>query len=435
MTNIVINIEHVSKEYQLGVIGYGTLMHDLQSMWARWRGKDDPNQRLDAAHSTGSRRFLALDDVSFHVQAGETLGIIGVNGAGKSTLLKILSRITVPSNGRIIFSGRIASLLEVGTGFHTELTGRENIFLNGAILGMTRREILRKFDQIVDFSGVERFLDTPVKRYSSGMYVRLAFAVAAHLDAEILLVDEVLAVGDTEFQKKCLGRMRDVTKNEGRTVLFVSHNMETINRLCNRIVLLEHGRVQLDTNNVSEAINRYSGTLLRSGELYQWINADKCYHDSLFTPVRICLTDSQHNILTGLIHPDDEVYVVIEGTVEEPDSDLGVGYVLFTENGVALFTTSQLDTMFEKVSCPAAGSVTFTSKLPTHWLHTGTYTLALYVHQYRVRNLIDPNEQTIRITFQVEGVPGHSPYWEQPRQGYLAPVISWTITSPQMNAD
>ncbi|MDR2439749.1 MAG: ATP-binding cassette domain-containing protein [Planctomycetaceae bacterium] len=428
MANIVINIEHISKEYQLGVIGYGTLMHDLQSMWARWRGKEDPNQRLDTNHSIGSRRFLALDNVSFSVQAGETLGIIGVNGAGKSTLLKILSRITVPSSGRIIFRGRIASLLEVGTGFHTELTGRENIFMNGAILGMTRREILRKFDQIVDFSEIERFLDTPVKRYSSGMYVRLAFAVAAHLDAEILLLDEVLAVGDAEFQRKCLSRMRDVTQNEGRTVLFVSHNMEAIHRLCNRLVLLEHGKVQLDTRNVSEAINRYCGTVLRSGEPYQWTNTDKSYHDPLFTPVRICLTDAQHNILTGSIHPNDEVYVVIEGTVQEPDSDLGVGYVLFTEHGIALFTTSQLDMTSEKVLSPAAGLVTFASKLPTHWLHTGTYTLALHVHQYRVRNLIDSNEQTIRITFQVEGIPGNSPYWEQPRQGYLAPVIPWTIT-------
>ncbi|MDR2116812.1 MAG: ABC transporter ATP-binding protein [Planctomycetaceae bacterium] len=429
MTDIVINIEHVSKEYQLGVIGYGTLMHDLQSMWARWRGKDDPNQRLDANNSMNFGRFLALDDVSFQVRAGETLGIIGVNGAGKSTLLKILSRITTPSRGRMIFRGRIASLLEVGTGFHTELTGRENIFMNGAILGMTRREIRRKFDQIVDFSGVERFLDTPVKRYSSGMYVRLAFAVAAHLDAEILLVDEVLAVGDAEFQRKCLGRMRDVTQNEGRTVLFVSHNMETVQRLCNRIILLEHGKVQLDTNNVSEAFNRYNGTVLRSGELYQWTNADCCYCDCLFTPVRVCLTDSQRNILTGAIHPEDDVYVVIEGMIEKPDSNLGVGYVLFTENGIALFTTSQHDTNFEEGACLVSGLVTFTSKLPNYWLHTGTYTLSLYVHQYRVRNLIDPNEQTIRITFRVEGIPGHSPYWEHSRLGYLAPIIPWTITA------
>jgi lipopolysaccharide transport system ATP-binding protein len=432
MTGIVINIERVSKEYRLGVIGYGTLMHDLQSMWARWRGKEDPNQRIDANQSIRpirQERFLALDNVSFQVKSRETLGIIGANGAGKSTLLKILSRITAPSSGRMIFSGRIASLLEVGTGFHGELTGRENIFMNGAILGMTRREILRKFDQIVDFSGIERFLDTPVKRYSSGMYVRLAFAVAAHLDAEILLVDEVLAVGDAEFQRKCLGRMRDATQNEGRTVLFVSHNMDAIRRLCNRIVVLEHGSVQLDTDNVSEAINRYSGTVLRSGEPYQWTNDDQCYHDSLFTPIQIRLTDAQHNTLTESIRPEDEVYVVIEGTIEQPDNDLGVGYVLFTEDGIALFTTTQHDTICEKVSCPVAGSVTFTSKLPTHWLHAGVYTLSLYVHQYRVRNLVDPSGQTIRITFRVEGVPGNSPYWEQPRLGLLAPVITWTVTS------
>ncbi|MDR0335635.1 MAG: ATP-binding cassette domain-containing protein [Planctomycetaceae bacterium] len=429
MTDIVIQIEHVSKEYQLGVLGYGTLMHNLQSAWARWRGKEDPNQPIHADQSTRFQRFLALDDVSFQVKAGETLGLIGGNGAGKSTLLKILSRITAPSRGQMIVTGRIASLLEVGTGFHTELTGRENIFLNGAILGMTRREILRQFDQIVDFSGVERFLDTPVKRYSSGMYVRLAFAVAAHLDAEILLVDEVLAVGDAAFQRKCLGRMQDATQNEGRTVLFVSHNMEAIHRLCNRIVLLEHGKVQLETNNVTEAITRYSGAALRSGKPCLWINEHQKYRDSLFTPSRIRLTNNQHETLTETIHPNHEVYVVIEGIIEKPDPNLGVGYVLFSENGTALFTTTQHDMISEKVSSPVVGSVTFTSKLPTHCLHTGIYTLSLYVHQYRVRNLIDPGGQTISVTFRVEGVPGCSPYWEQPRWGHFAPVIPWTVTS------
>ncbi|MDR1963563.1 MAG: ATP-binding cassette domain-containing protein [Planctomycetaceae bacterium] len=422
-----IHIEHVSKEYRLGVIGHGTLMHDLQSWWARWRGLEDPNQRLDAVKVKGRDRFLALNDVSFQVQNGETLGIIGTNGAGKSTLLKILSRITAPSVGRMTFKGRIASLLEVGTGFHSELTGRENIFMNGAILGMRRWEILRKFDQIVDFSGVERFLDTPVKRYSSGMSVRLAFAVAAHLDAEILLVDEVLAVGDAEFQRKCLGRMQDATQNEGRTVLFVSHNMEAIRRLCRRVVLLDHGTMQLDTDNVSEAINGYL-SVSRAEANAEWINEDKLAHDPLFTPCRFRLADAQHKTLTVPIHPGDDVDVVIEGTIEEPSSQLGVGYVLFAEDGTPLFTTSQHDTNFENVLSLVPGLVTFRTKLPTHWLHTGVYTLALWVYQHRVRHLVNPGEQTIRITFRVEGVPGNSPYWDQPRMGYLAPVIAWTIT-------
>jgi lipopolysaccharide transport system ATP-binding protein len=227
------------------VIGTGTLSRDLNRWWARVRKQPDPYTRIgqqDAFARIGES-ILALDDVSFTVQQGEALGIIGRNGAGKSTLLKILSRVTAPTSGVVKVRGRIGSLLEVGTGFHPELTGRENVYLNGAILGMRKEEVTRKFDEIVDFSGVEKFIDTPVKRYSSGMYVRLAFAVAAHLDPEILIVDEVLAVGDAEFQKKCLGKMGDVA-GEGRTVLFVSHNMGAIERLCPRTILLTQGQIQ-----------------------------------------------------------------------------------------------------------------------------------------------------------------------------------------------
>ncbi len=248
MGQLAIEIESVSKEYRLGIIGHGMLYKDLQSWWARTRGKEDPNAMVGSqqpAGTPGNDRFLALDNVSMEVKQGDTVGIIGRNGAGKSTLLKILSRVTAPTRGVIRLNGRVASLLEVGTGFHSELTGRENVFLNGAILGMNRDEIGRKFDEIVNFSGVERFIDTPVKRYSSGMLVRLAFAVAAHLEPEILLVDEVLAVGDAEFQKKCLGKMGEVAK-EGRTVLFVSHNMTAIRSLCARAVLLDRGRIVVD---------------------------------------------------------------------------------------------------------------------------------------------------------------------------------------------
>ena len=257
MDEIAIKIEHVSKEYRLGAIGGGTLRGDLQSLMARIRGKEDPNSKIgsDVAAHMGEK-FLALDDVSFTVKKGEALGIIGHNGAGKSTLLKLLSRVTAPTKGMISYNGRITSMLEVGTGFHPELTGRENVYMNGAILGMTKAEINRKFDQIVEFAEMEKFIDTPVKRYSSGMYVKLAFAVAAHLDSEIMVMDEVLAVGDMKFQQKCLGKMGDAANSEGRTVLYVSHNMNTIRQLCTRCIVLDHGKLVYD-GDVEKAIDIY----------------------------------------------------------------------------------------------------------------------------------------------------------------------------------
>jgi len=257
----VISVEHLTKEYRLGQIGTGTLSRDLNVWWAKVRGKPNPMLRLgetDHGNRDGETIF-ALKDVSFTVEQGDALGIIGRNGAGKSTLLKILSRVTAPTNGRVRVKGRIASLLEVGTGFHPDLTGRENIYLNGAILGMTRQEVRRKLDEIVDFAEIKQFIDTPVKRYSSGMYVRLAFAVAAHLDPEILVVDEVLAVGDAEFQNKCLGKMGDVAKG-GRTVLFVSHNMASIRLLCNKGILLTNGKLVF-YGNIASTINKYSKAL------------------------------------------------------------------------------------------------------------------------------------------------------------------------------
>lgn len=256
MSEVVIKFDHVSKEYRLGAIGGGTLKGDLQSFMARIRGKEDPNSMIGSKTVTGNQRFLALDDISFEVHKGEALGIIGHNGAGKSTLLKLLSRVTAPSNGTISYNGRIASMLEVGTGFHPELTGRENVYMNGAILGMTKAEISRKFDEIVRFAEMEQFIDTPVKRYSSGMYVKLAFSVAAHLDSEIMIMDEVLAVGDMKFQQKCLGRMGNAANEEGRTVLYVSHNMNTIRQLCTRCIVLDHGRIIFD-GDVETAIEVY----------------------------------------------------------------------------------------------------------------------------------------------------------------------------------
>lgn len=244
---ISIKVENLGKQYRLGQVGTGTISHDLNRWWHLALGKEDPYLKIGEANDRSTKGtsdvVWALKDINFEVKQGEVLGIIGKNGAGKSTLLKILSRVTGPTVGDIRVKGRIASLLEVGTGFHPELTGRENIFLNGAVLGMSKREIRSKFDEIVDFSGVERYVDTPVKRYSSGMYVRLAFAVAAHLEPEILVVDEVLAVGDAEFQKKAIGKMQDVSKGEGRTVLFVSHNMTSIRSLCNRVLMLDKGTI------------------------------------------------------------------------------------------------------------------------------------------------------------------------------------------------
>lgn len=255
-----IKVENLSKQYRLGNIGTGWLAHDVNRWWHKLLGKDDPyllvSETNDRTKKGASEYVWSLKNINFSVRKGEVLGIIGRNGAGKSTLLKILSRTTAPTTGNVKIRGRVASLLEVGTGFHPELTGRENIFLNGAILGMTKKEIKSKFDEIVDFSGVERYIDTPVKRYSSGMYVRLAFAVAAHLESEILIVDEVLAVGDAEFQKKCLGRMRDVSIKDGRTVLFVSHNMGAIRGLCSRAMLLETGQMKT-AGSVEDVVSLY----------------------------------------------------------------------------------------------------------------------------------------------------------------------------------
>ena len=256
---LMIRVKDVKKQYRLGQIGGGTLRGDLQSWWARKRGKEDPNTLIGTDQRLIGTTFMALNGVSFTVNKGEAVGIIGSNGAGKSTLLKLLTHVTAPTEGDIDLYGRVASMLEVGTGFHPEMTGRENVYLNGAILGMTRAEIDAKMDEIIEFSEVRDFIDTPVKRYSSGMFVKLAFAVAAHLDSEIMVMDEVLAVGDMKFQQKCLGKMSDVADQDGRTVLYVSHNMSTIRQLCSRCVVLDKGKVIFD-GDVEQAIAVYMDT-------------------------------------------------------------------------------------------------------------------------------------------------------------------------------
>lgn len=256
MEELAIRVEHVSKEYRLGAIGGATLKGEIQSKLAKIFNKEDPNLKIGEKSHSKNERFLALNDMSFDIRKGETVGVIGRNGAGKSTILKLICRVTAPTKGNIYLNGRITSMLEVGTGFHPELTGRENVYLNGAILGMNRAEIDRKFDEIVEFSEVGQFIDTPVKRYSSGMKVKLAFAVASHLDSEIMIMDEVLAVGDVAFQNKCIDRMKKVAEEEGRTILYVSHNMATVKNLCSRCIVLSHGRVVFE-GETDEAIAVY----------------------------------------------------------------------------------------------------------------------------------------------------------------------------------
>lgn len=274
--NCVIKTEGLCKEYRLGVIGSGTLRHDLQSWYAKKRGRPDPNKRIGTREFEDGETFLALDDINLEIDRGERVGIIGANGAGKSTLLKLLSRVTSPTSGSFAFRGRIASMLEVGTGFHAELTGRENIYLNGAILGMSTAEVDAKIDDIIAFSECEKFIDTPVKRYSSGMFVKLAFSVAAHLNAEILIMDEVLAVGDMKFQRKCLAKMRELAMEESRTILYVSHNMDTIQELCSRCIVLEKGRVVYD-GEVEEAVKQYLGG--ENDEFFSYEYTDDIHKD------------------------------------------------------------------------------------------------------------------------------------------------------------
>lgn len=348
MPETVIKVESLSKQYRYGVIGHGTLYKDLQSWWARVRGREDPNVRItsDIGPGLDGEWFWALRDISFEVRQGEVLGIIGRNGAGKSTLLKILSRVTTPTRGVAKIRGRVASLLEIGTGFHPELTGRENIYLNGAILGMTKAETERKFDEIVDFSGLEKFIDTPVKRYSSGMYVRLAFAVAAHLEPEILLVDEVLAVGDVEFQKKCLGKMGEVARG-GRTVLFVSHNMAAIRNLCSRAILIDKGELILDAL-AEKTIARYLAQNLLEGAIAS-AEEIEAQMEGLIRKKRpfirfreIALLD-ESGCPRKSFHSDEDIIVSIDFECLQTVHDLFIAINVVDENAIPVLETHNLD--------------------------------------------------------------------------------------------
>ena len=333
MSDVVIRAENVYKEYNLGTIGYGTLYQDLQSWWARVRGKDDPNAPMSLSGKKDYKhgKFYALSDVSFDINRGDLVGIIGRNGAGKSTLLKILSRITTPTKGQIKVKGRIASLLEVGTGFHAELTGRENIYLNGTILGMKKREIDRKLDEIVAFAGIEEFIDTPVKRYSSGMYVRLAFSVAAHLDSDILILDEVLAVGDAEFQKKCLGKMDDVAKNQGRTVLFVSHNMGAVRSLCSCGFILNKGKLE-SFGNIQSVVAKYISYNESS------YSEDLLSHPNREKGMDKLLVRFYHKCKTDKIYYNEPITFYLEYDFKQEIINPEFCIIFFTNDGHKLFT-------------------------------------------------------------------------------------------------
>lgn len=337
MSNTVIKIEELGKLYRLGEVGTGTLSHDLNRWIAKITRKEDPFAKIGEVNDRtvkGKTDYVwALKDINFEVQQGEALGIIGRNGAGKSTLLKILSKVTTPTKGNIKVKGRIASLLEVGTGFHPELTGRENIFLNGAILGMTKREIKKKFDEIVDFSGVGRYVDTPVKRYSSGMYVRLAFAVAAHLDPDILIIDEVLAVGDIEFQKKCLGKLQDVSSKEGRTVLFVSHNMVAVEALTDRALVMENGSVNfVGATNI--AVESYFSQLSQKARIDLQQRTDR-RGNGKFIFTRAWIENSKGNQIEEFVSGDD-ISFCVEYETKETVNDIQMAFGIYSYNEIQI---------------------------------------------------------------------------------------------------
>jgi lipopolysaccharide transport system ATP-binding protein len=370
--------------------------------------------------------FWALSDVSFDVKQGERVGIIGRNGAGKSTLLKILSRITEPTTGRVSIKGRIASLLEVGTGFHPELTGRENIYLNGAILGMSKAEIRKNFDAIVDFAGVEQFLDTPVKHYSSGMYVRLAFAVAAHLDTEILLVDEVLAVGDAEFQKKCMGKMDEVSHKEGRTILFVSHNMGAIRQISNRILFLQAGKIHLDTSDVLNGIESYSNVNKEREMKLIWYNTNKEKVNPWFTLLHWGLYDVEGHILSRAIDRHESLQIRFYGETQERNSSLAVGYALLSSEDSLIYISTFVDNINVM---PKIGTICcFASEIPTQILNATRYKVSpmVFLHNLEwIWNL----ENSPQLEFEIAPpLEKSNVFLATKRIGLIAPLLPWNLT-------
>ncbi|RZV60637.1 MAG: ABC transporter ATP-binding protein [Flavobacteriaceae bacterium] len=418
--DVMLKVENVSKQYRLGLVGTGTLSHDLNRWWHLIRGKEDPYLQVGEANvraTKGSSEYVwALKDISFEVKKGEVLGIIGKNGAGKSTLLKILSKVTGPTSGIIKTRGRIASLLEVGTGFHPELTGRENIYLNGAILGMTKKEINSKIDEIVEFSGCERYIDTPVKRYSSGMTVRLAFAVAAHLEPEILVIDEVLAVGDAEFQKKAIGKMQDISKGEGRTVLFVSHNMAAVETLCSRVIILKDGEFYSE-GKPTEAINSYLNLNSTSQRFIDAQNSNEKkgneHIEILYASVENASTSDKKDVLD--VSSNIDIRLRIKNLTSE--ERINVGYDLKNLKGEIVFGSGG------KFNCALGKSTELVCRIPADFLNDDVYQIHAYFHSDSMVGLFSDSEL---LTFEVKDVKRESGYLGKVN-GIVRPKLDWTI--------
>jgi lipopolysaccharide transport system ATP-binding protein len=419
MSDIAIKVEDLSKQYRLGDIGTGSISHDINRWWHRMRGREDPYLKIgeenDRTRKGNSEYVWALRDVNFEVHQGGVLGIIGRNGAGKSTLLKILSKVTQPTKGHVKIKGRIASLLEVGTGFHPELSGRENIFLNGAILGMTKSEVKTKFDEIVDFAGVERYIDTPVKRYSSGMYVRLAFAVAAHLEPDILIVDEVLAVGDSEFQKKCLGKMQDVSQRSGRTVLFVSHNMVAIKNLCKEVVYLNQGRVR-SVGQTEGIISQYLGEGVQSG-MAQRFDDPETAPGNEFVRIRrfeVCPELADH---LDPITVETPIAIRFEFWNFVPDKEINLSLVLNTATEECVFNVGTGAKYLDK------GLHSGVCHIPGNLLNDGIYKVSMMIVGERSYSLFYYENQ---ISFEVNenrDVSG----WHGKWIGFIRPKLEFDL--------
>ena len=417
---LALKAENISKQYRLGQVGTGSLSHDLNRFWHQIRGKEDPYLKIgdsnDRTQKGNSDYVWSLRDIDFEIEQGDAVGIIGRNGAGKSTLLKLLSKVTKPTTGKILTNGRIASLLEVGTGFHPEMTGRENVFLNGAILGMTRKEITRKFDEIVDFSGVERYIDTPVKRYSSGMYVRLAFAVAANLESEILIVDEVLAVGDAEFQKKCLGKMGDVSKGEGRTVLFVSHNMTAVKELCSKGILLNQGLLNYQ-GDIANTIFEYQkssqiqSSYLHSGSLDSALGNEN---------IRI-LEFSVKPLNDGFLDIDSGMKVKLRFYNFQENINLDTTFELRTYEESVVFHTGVL---ISTQNDSKKGEYTVEFEIPKNLLNAGNYYFKLIFGMDQKVALFIANEI---VGFEVENVKIGSNITTLP--GIIRPNFDYKVSS------
>ncbi len=426
MSDIAIKVENLSKIYRLGEIGTGTISKDVQRWFTtKVRGKEDPflkiGQTNDRTAKSGVDDIVySLQNINFTINQGDAVGIIGRNGAGKSTLLKILSRVTAPTTGKINIKGRVASLLEVGTGFHPELTGRENIFLNGAILGMRKKEIARKLDEIIDFSGVERYIDTPVKRYSSGMYVRLAFAVAAYLESEILIVDEVLAVGDAEFQKKCLGKMGDVSKGEGRTVLFVSHNMGAIAGLCSSSILLNHGNINFQ-GPTPECINKYLATNKTSNQSSYLLKNPSSKERGFIKTIRLLNDDRQECTSFDVF---ENVFLEIDYTLLENLTSIHLCMNLY-KDGMLLWRSFDTDLNDSLLNTRLKGEYQYQIKLP-HILKAGSYSFNFYIGVVNGM-AIDAVEEVITFDVIEKTFDPSFKSYSKNREGVMVALPTWNI--------